>query len=149
MIQDRRHFLRGCGSLIALPALESLLFKRFASAKSGSAPPKRLIFLGIGYGVTAESWFPDTKQPGESYKLPSGLKPLSRHKNDFSIIQGCTHEKVHAAHWGSTYWLTGANRYGTPGSSFSNTISVDQVAANSWSKHTRYSSIQLCTHKAT
>jgi hypothetical protein len=29
---DRRHFLRGTGTLIALPALESVGFRRFASA---------------------------------------------------------------------------------------------------------------------
>ncbi len=140
---SRRHVLRGAGALIALPALESIGFRRFASAAVPGPPPKRMIFLGIGYGVTSETWFPDIKDKGAGYKLPVGLKPLARHKKDFTIVQGCKHQFSRQAHWGSTYWLTGANQYGTPGQSFSNTISADQVAAAQFGKHTRYTSIQL------
>ena len=90
---NRRHFLRGAGALIALPALESIGFRRFglAADKAPGKPPKRMIFLGIGYGVTSETWFPDINDKGVSYKLPEGLKPLARHKNDFTIVQGCKH----------------------------------------------------------
>ena len=131
---NRRHFLRGTGALIALPALESIGFRRIASAAVPGPPPKRMIFLGIGYGVTSETWFPDINDKGAGYKLPEGLKPLARHKNDFTIVQGCKHHFSRQAHWGSTYWLTGANQYGTPGQSFSNTISADQVAAAQFGK---------------
>jgi len=139
---QRRHFLRGTGALIALPALESIGFRRFASA-AVATPPKRLMFMGIGYGVTSETWFPDIDDKGLGYKLPEGLKPLARHKKDFTIVQSCKHHFSRQAHWGSTFWLTGANQYGTPGQSFSNTISADQVAAAQFGKHTRYTSIQL------
>ena len=144
---DRRHFLRGTGTLIALPALESVGFRRFASAAetAPATPPKRMIFLGIGYGVTSETWFPNINDKGMGYQLPEGLKPLARHKKDFTIVQGCKHHLSRQAHWGSTYWLTGANQYGTPGQSFSNTISADQVAAAQFGQHTRYTSIQLGT----
>lgn len=111
----RRHVLRGAGALIALPAIESLGFRRFASAAetAPAASPKRMIFVGIGYGVTSETWFPDVNDTGAGYKLPEGLKPLARHKNDFTIVQGCKHHFSRQAHWGSMYWLTGANQYGT------------------------------------
>ncbi len=140
----RRHFLRGAGAFIALPALESIGFRRFASA-AAAKPPKRMIFMGIGFGVTSETWFPDINDQGSGYKLPVGLKPLARHKKAFTIVQGCKHQFSRQAHWGSTYWLTGANQYGTPGQSFSNTISADQVAAAQFGKHTRYTSIQLAS----
>jgi hypothetical protein len=139
----RRHFLRGSGALIALPALESSGFKAFGQTPAVGAPPKRLVFLGMGYGVTQESWYPDANDTGAKYKLPEGLAPLAKHKGDFTIVQGCKHKYSRQAHWGSTYWLTGANQYGTPGQSFSNTISADQVAAAQFGTHTRYSSIQL------
>lgn len=142
---NRRQVLRGTGALITLPALESLGFRRFASAAPAGAPPKRMIFLGIGYGVTSETWFPDINDIGAGYELPVGLKPLARHKSDFTIVQGCKHQFSRQAHWGSTYWLTGANQYGTPGQSFSNTISADQVAAAQFGENTRYTSIQLGT----
>jgi hypothetical protein len=144
---NRRQVLRGTGALVALPALESIGFRRFASATetASGTPPKRMIFFGIGYGVTSETWFPDISDKGANYKLPEGLKPLARHKDDFTIVQGCKHHFSRQAHWGSTYWLTGANQYGTPGQSFSNTISADQVAAAQFGEHTRYTSIQLGT----
>ena len=56
---NRRHFLRGTGALIALPALESIGFRRFASAAATAplGPPKRMVFFGMGFGVTKETWF--------------------------------------------------------------------------------------------
>ena len=128
-MKTRRHFLQSSTSLIALPALESLGFRRFASAATPGAPPKRLVFLGFGWGITTESWFPDIKQPGADYTLPEGLKPLARHKADFSVVQGLWNKYSNDGHWGSTMWLTGANRFGEPGQNFHNSISADQVAA--------------------
>lgn len=143
---NRRHFLRGAGALIALPALESIGFRPFASASAlaaPTAPPKRMVFLGFGFGVTQETWYPDRKQTGTGYKLPEGLAPLARHKSDFTVVQGCSNQYANEAHWGSTFWLTGANRFATPGQSFSNSISADQVAAQHLGQDTRFSSIQL------
>ncbi|MDB4449135.1 DUF1552 domain-containing protein, partial [bacterium] len=96
------------------------------------APAKRMVFLSFGWGVTEESWYPDITKPGNAYKMPTGLAPLERHRQDFSIIQGLWHKYSlfnDAGHSGSTFWLTGANRFAQPGVSFANTISVDQVAA--------------------
>ena len=141
---SRRHFLRAAGSLVALPALESLGFRAFSAEKS-VIPPKRMIFLGFGWGVTSETWFPDLTQTGSDYALPPGLAPLERHKKDFTVVQGCTNKFTNEAHWGSTFWLTGANRYAEPGQSFHNSISADQVAAGILGNDTRYASIQLNT----
>ena len=107
--------------------------------------PKRMVFLGFGWGVTNETWFPDIKQTGFDYTLPPGLAPLQRHKKDFTVVQGCTNKFTNEAHWGSTFWLTGANRYSEPGQSFHNSISADQVAAGFLGRDTRYASIQLNT----
>lgn len=143
----RRRFLRAAGTLIALPAFESLGLGRLASA--ASAPrPKRAIFLGFGFGVTNDTWFPDVKQTGENYTLSAGLAPLARHKADITVVQGLTNKFSNEAHWGSTFWLTGANRYSEPGQNFHNTISADQVAAASLGQDTRFSSIQLVSSDA-
>jgi hypothetical protein len=133
------------GTLIALPALESIGFRRFASAASQApaTPPKRMVFLGFGFGVTKESWFPDVKQTGAGYDLPKGLAPLARHKADFTVVQGCSNQYTDNAHWGSTFWLTGANRFSVPGQSMSNSISADQVAAGQLGQNTRFASIQI------
>ncbi len=142
---NRRHFLRGAGTFIALPALESIGFRRFASAasKAPAIPPKRTVFLGCGFGVTKETWFPNTADTGADYKLPQGLTPLARHKKDFTVVQGCSNQFSNAPHWGSTFWLTGANRFAVPGQSMSNSISADQVAAQQLGRDTRFASLQL------
>ncbi len=142
---NRRHFLRGTGALIALPALESLGFRRFASAASSAttAPPKRSIFLGTGFGVTKETWFPDTSKTGADFELSEGLAPLARHQSDITVVQGCANQYSNEAHWGSTFWLTGANRYSVPGQSMANSISADQVVAQHIGQDTRFTSLQL------
>jgi len=55
---SRRRFLCSSSALIALPVLESLGFKPFAAAAEPARPPKRLIFISFGWGVTQETWFP-------------------------------------------------------------------------------------------
>ena len=142
---NRRTFLRGAGALIALPALESIGFRRFASAatKAAVAIPKRAVFMGIGFGVTKQTWYPDQKDTGATYQLSEGLSPLARHKQDFTIVQGCANNYSNEAHWGSTFWLTGANRYSVPGQNMANSISADQVVAEQLGQQTRFTSIQL------
>lgn len=139
----RRHFLRSGTALIALPILESLGFRRFASAATVAAPPKRLLFLSFGWGVTEATWYPDIKKPGADYVLPAGLQPLARHKTDFSVVQGLWNKYSNEGHWGSTMWLTGANRYAEPGQNFHNSVSADQVAAEQLGMQTRFASLQF------
>nr|WP_256200360.1 DUF1552 domain-containing protein [Verrucomicrobium spinosum] len=143
---NRRHFLRTSTALIALPTLDSLGFRRFASAAQSpaSAPrPKRLVFLGFGWGVTEHSWYPKMDQPGSHYTLPEALEPLARHKADFSVVQGLLNKYNSNGHYGSTFWLTGANEFGVPGQSFHNTVSVDQVAGEYLGKDCRFESFVL------
>ncbi|MGJ8643139.1 MAG: DUF1552 domain-containing protein [Luteolibacter sp.] len=143
-MKTRRHFLRSSSAIIALPVLESLGFRRFASAATLVAPsaPKRLIFMGMGFGVT-EGWYADVNTPGYDYKLPEVLSPLEKHKDGITLFNNVEHANSRDGHSGSTFWLTGADRYAIPGQSFSNTISVDQVAAAQFGKETRYSSIHM------
>ncbi|MEM1225490.1 MAG: DUF1552 domain-containing protein [Planctomycetota bacterium] len=142
----RRAVLRGAGAIVGLPALESLGL-RSASAANAPDPgdiPKRMVFCGIGFGVTADEWYPDVSTTGLNYELPNVLQPLRRHQSDISIIQNLMHQYSADGHSGSTFWLTGANRYEVPGQNFHNTVSVDQVAAESMGQHTRFTSLQLC-----
>ena len=142
-MRNRRQFLQSSSALIALPFLESLGFRSFASTAGAGAPPKRLIFLGFGWGITESTWYPDITKPGADYELPPGLAPLARHKADFSVVQGLWNKYSNEGHWGSTMWLTGANRYAQPGQSFHNSISADQVAAAKLGLETRFASLQL------
>jgi hypothetical protein len=139
---NRRHFLRSSAATLALPFLESAAFRRFASAAAPSTPPKRMIFIAMGYGVTQETWFPDRAHTGPGYALPPGLAPLARHKDDLTVVQGLSNRYSEDAHAGSTFWLTGANPH-EGGAVFHNGISADQVAAAAFGRDTRFASLQL------
>jgi hypothetical protein len=102
-----------------------------------------MVFLGFGWGVTNETWFPDPKRTGADWELSEGLRPLAKHQSDLTVVQGCSNKFTNEAHWGSTFWLTGANRYAEPGQSFHNSVSADQVAAAHLGKETRFASVQL------
>gem|GEM_PF-578299 len=99
----------------------------------------------MGFGVTQETWYPDPTQTGADYKLSEGLAPLARHKSDFTLVQGCSNQFSNQAHYGSTFWLTGANRYAVPGQNMANSISADQVVARHLGKDTRFSSMPLAS----
>ena len=140
---SRRRFLRSGSGFLAIPALESFGWKKFAAAADVDAPSRRMVFLSFGWGVTREDWFPDKTVTGAEYELPEGMKPLRRHKKDITVVQNLSNQFSSEAHWGSTFYLTCANRYAEPGKSFHNTISADQVAAEKLGLATRFTSIQL------
>ena len=147
---SRRGFLRSSSATIALPFLESLGFRPFTPmAKTvHRVPPKRMVFLGMGFGVTAYRWYPDRDTVRENYQMPKILQPLEKHQKDLTFVQNLMHQYSADGHSGSTFWLTGANRYAVPGQSFHNTISVDQVAAETLGEQTRFTSIQLAAANA-
>jgi hypothetical protein len=142
-MNTRRHFLCSSTAILALPFLESLGFRRFVRAADASARPKRLVFLGIGFGVTEETWYPKQDDVGPGYTLPAGLAPLARHKSDFTIIQNCWNEFATDPHGGSSVWLSGGNKDRLLGKSNAMAISADQVAAAQFGVHTRFTSMQL------
>ena len=144
----RRVFLRNSSALLGLPLLESFRGSYLSAGEVKTTTPKRLVYMGIGWGVTHESWFQSKAEKGAWKELPKGLAPLSKHKKDLTVIRNCSNNSTHEAHWGSTFWLTGANQFAIPGQGFHNSISADQVAARSYGLETRFNSVQLGTNKA-
>ena len=139
---DRRALLSAAGTAMALPYMPSLHGEVIGSER------KRMVFLSFGWGVTQETWFPADTDTGVDYTLPEGLEPLARHKDDFSLVLNTHHQHSKGGHWGSTFFLTGANQYAIPGKNFSNTVSVDQIAAQAWGENNRFASLQLDCKKA-
>ena len=88
------------------------------------------------------NWFPTTE--GRNYELTNSLAPLEPFKNKMSILGGLSHPKSRAVlgHLAGDTWLTGGD---LRGNDYKNSISVDQIAAQHLSKHTRYPSLVLST----
>jgi len=75
----RRTFLKGLGTVIALPMLEAMLppAKLFAAGgtEAGTAFPRRMAFVYIPNGANMEDWTPKTA--GVDYELTWRLQPLA------------------------------------------------------------------------
>jgi len=145
---NRRGFLAKGSRLLALPLLPSICRgQSFITTATESTPPKRVVFMNMGWGVTKETWFADKEKSGPWKELPEGLAPLKPYMKDVTVVRNCYHQYSIQAHEGSTFWLTGANPYAVAGQNFHNTISADQVAAKVLGQDTRYTSLHLGTLK--
>ncbi|MCX6855600.1 MAG: DUF1552 domain-containing protein, partial [Verrucomicrobia bacterium] len=84
---DRRHFLRGLGVSLALPAFESLNVGFAAAAPT--ADPRRLICIGNHLGFWPGGFFPTAGGP--DYALSKTLAPLQEYRSDFTVFSHLDH----------------------------------------------------------
>ena len=142
---NRRTFLRGTATAIALPVLESLL-PAGASASSGMAKQPRLVAICTSLGLHGPSFFPET--PGSDYQASEYLKPLDSLRPKYSVISGLSHPDQSGAdgHSSERTWLTAARHPGLGG--FRNSISVDQLVAEQQGFQTRFPSLVLGTDRS-
>jgi hypothetical protein len=123
---NRRTVIHGLGATLALPALESFGGKTLA-AEQKRKDPSRFACFYIPGAISQYNWFP--KDTGFNYTLARSHKPLEHHRDRFSVLTGLSHIKGRiSGHTHPYSWLTGHNINLIPGT-ISNTISVDQVAA--------------------
>lgn len=142
---DRRTCLRGLGVSLALPLLEGMLH----GGQRRAELPRRMCCIFFPFGVamprddTPErewGWFPTGE--GRDYRLTNPLRPLQPLREDFTVFGGLSHprgRKLGGHDTGDTF-LTGS---GLAGSQFTNTVSIDQLAAQSMGRQTRFSSLTL------
>ena len=152
----RRTFLKGLGTVIALPMLEAMLppAKLFAAGgtEAGTAFPRRMAFVYIPNGANMEDWTPKTA--GADYELPYILQPLEPLRKDFQVISGLAHDKARPHGDGpgdharaSATFLTGCQARKTKGADIKVGVSVDQIAAEKVGKYTRLPSLELSCDK--
>ena len=144
---DRRTFLQGAGVSCALPFMESMAW---AAEQDAKARAKRMCFLYFPNGCSMPNesvseyadwrWFP--KGSGTDYQVTNVLSSLEPHRAEVSVLGGLSHPKSREllGHIAGDTWLTGGDMRG---SSQTNSISVDQFAAQTLKTHTRYPSLVL------
>ncbi|MEZ6055503.1 MAG: DUF1552 domain-containing protein [Planctomycetaceae bacterium] len=135
---SRRTLLRGAGITIALPLLECMLPAKAYAARSESGP-QRMVAINFELSFHPPNLIP--QQAGRDYKLPPYLEPLVELRDDFSVISGTSHPEVDGGHAASKSWLTGAPHPGA--ANFTNSISMDQLAAKVIGLETRHSYLAL------
>jgi hypothetical protein len=133
-----------------LPFFEGMAmtsFSKFSDPKS----PKRLCFLyfpnGVGLppkeSVYHKKWNCFPVGEGTNYQLTKTLAPLSPYRSDMSIMGGLSHpfSRNVLGHMAGDSFLTGGDLRGE----YKNSVSVDQVAVEQLSQHTRFPSLILST----
>ncbi len=137
---NRRHFLRGLGTTMALPLLDAMVPLRASAA--ATAKPRRSVFVYIPNGVNGMTW--QCTKAGRGYELSPSLKPLAKHQEDFTVFSGLHHPNgLGQAHVCADTWLTGAKIDAQGGRKYENTISCDQMMAEVGGQQTRFNSLEL------
>ena len=153
---SRRHFLRGLGACIALPAFESLLPTRLlasvvspesALATTATGAPLRTAFVYFPNGAIPAAWWPKTE--GSAFELSRTLQPLAANQKQIQVIGGLDHLNATAGNDGggdharaNGTFLTGV-RLKKSATDIHAGISIDQAIARQVGHLTRFASLEL------
>ncbi len=149
---SRRTLLRGLGTTLALPFLDSMV-PALARA-SATAPPVRLSFVFHPVGMILDRWIPKTE--GAAFEFTPTMKALEPFRDDMVVLTGLAQVNGRAlgdgagdhAREGAT-WLTGVHPKKTEGAGIRAGISADQIAAREFGKNTQLASLELGLEGAT
>jgi hypothetical protein len=140
---SRRTFLRGTGTFIALPFLESML----PAQTTAGAPRTRLGFIYFPHGVTMDHWLPSGT--GTGFEFTPILKPLEPFRDRINVVSNTyaptaygTDASAGANHSNSSaVFLTGAKPEENPRPVLGE--SADQMAAKTIGQDTPLPSLEL------
>src|SRR5260370_390783 len=141
----RRTFLRGTGASLALPVLDAMT----AAFAAQPARPIRLAFIEVPNGIMMDKWTPAAE--GAGFALTPILEPLAQFRDRMLVLSGLdqNQSKALATEVGGdhpracTAWLTGTHARMTSGADLRAGISVDQIAAREFGKHTQLASLEV------
>jgi Protein of unknown function (DUF1552) len=150
MQMPRRTFLRGVGTAMALPFLESLVPRPLRAAMAASAPPVRMAWIYIPQGAYMPYWMPNVEKTTADYELSECLQPIAEHRKDMIIFGGLACDKARAngdgggdhARAGGAF-LTGCQPKKTAGVNIQAGVSADQYAAAHLGQKTRFASLEM------
>jgi hypothetical protein len=144
----RRTFLRGLGTTLALPLLESMLPARGAQAAAKQLRPMRFVGAFVPHGAAPGYWIPDQSAPGFAY--PFIYEPLQPYRKQVVLTSGLWSKSSEnppgvtgADHFVAAAYLSGVKPKKTTGADIQAGISIDQVLANEIGKSTLLPSLQL------
>src|SRR5262249_49753136 len=146
---SRRHFLRGLGACLALPAFESLRPLHLLASPANAAAkvaPVRMAFLYVPNGTIPSVWWP-AGEGGKHFELSRTLARLAKVRHQLQVISGLDDLNAEPgpdgagdhARAGGTF-LTGVRIKKTAGSDIFAAASIDQVVAQQIGHLTRFPS---------
>ena len=85
----RRTILRGMGTALALPLLESMVPALAAMESTAAKRATRLSFVYSPNGMIMDHWTPLTE--GAGFQLPPTLQPLAPFRDRMLVLSGLSH----------------------------------------------------------
>ncbi|MBI3461878.1 MAG: DUF1552 domain-containing protein [Planctomycetes bacterium] len=146
---DRRTFLKGLGTTMALPLLDAMLPSTvFAAGTPSGRPPVRMAFVFFPNGAIMPAWKPNGV--GKDFEFSETLQLLAKFRDDINVISGLAQDNGRAKGDGpgdharsAASFLTGAHPVKTSGADIRVGISADQLAAEQIGQQTRLPSLEL------
>jgi hypothetical protein len=150
----RRTFLRGVGTVLALPLLDAMVPALSAMRQTAAAPVRRLGFVYLPNGVARNFsginyWTPIGE--GADFELSPILTPLAPYRDRLLVVSGLAQHPADAHDdgangdhtRGTSSWLTGVHPKRTEGADVRNGTSADQMAAAVIGRETPLPSLEL------
>jgi hypothetical protein len=153
----RRTMLRGLGTAVSLPLLESLVPRgvfgqdtaSLAKHATAAAPvPRRVAWIYVPNGIHMPAWTPETT--GKDYELTPTLQVMAPYRDKMTVITGLVDDKANAHGDGGgdharaqASYLTGAQPRKTGGANIHVGISADQAAAQKIGHLTKLPSLEV------
>jgi hypothetical protein len=144
---SRRTMLRGLGTMIALPLLDSMVPALTALAGTAAAPVRRFGVFYVPNGMSMPYWWP--RSEGPIVQMPATLKSLEELKDRVLLCGGLADEPANQVKGGGDHarsagtFLTGVPFKFTSGADVSGSVSMDQIAARQFAKETQLASLEL------
>jgi len=140
----RRTFLRGAGTMLALPLLDAMVPAMTALAATPAAPVRRLGFVYIPMGANLAQWSP--AQTGTINELSPILGSLTPFLDRITVIGNLENKPAYSPGNHATAnsgFLSAAKAKLTEGSDYYLGTTVDQLAAQQIGKDGRLPSLEL------
>ncbi len=138
----RRTVLRGIGASLALPFLDSMAPAFAAIRTSAANPVRRFGVVYVPNGMAMRHFTPATE--GAGFEVSRILAPIGQFADQMHVLTGLnavpSNAGVHAS--AATRFLTGVTPARTE-SDLQAGVSVDQLIARSFEKHTQLASLEL------
>ena len=134
---NRRHFLQTLsGTALTFPWFSNLALHGAEASKA----PRRLVCIGLDFGVRPESFFPATHGP--ELELTPLLKPLGRWRKKMTVFSQLEHPGVQGGHYGVHAFLSGVRREQAAGFA-DGCVTLDQLVEEHLGGLTRFPSLCL------